>query len=264
MRLPSISGPLHPVLRHDRAPVLASLGIVAALAWLWLLLGGGLPMPDMDMGNGQRMLMAAIWSPGYAGLILAMWAIMMVAMMLPSAAPAILLVDALARRQAEHAAPLRAGAFAAGYLIVWFAFSIVATGMQWMLSSTGLLSGSMAATSRFLAGTLLIAAGAYQWTPLKRACLSHCRSPIEFIGRHWRSSGPVLCGVRHGLFCLGCCWVLMLLLFVGGLMNLLWVAGLAVLVFIEKVLPWGGRIGLPTGAVLIIWGAAVLVVPFSF
>lgn len=256
--------PLTSVLRHDRMVVLTSLAVVIALAWLWLLYGAALPMPSMSMSGGMAMPMASAWSPGYAALIFVMWAIMMVAMMLPSAAPVILLVSAIERRRVAdtpgRAVTLRAGAFAAGYLIVWIGFSAAATALQWKLDRAGLLSDRMASASTVLAGALLIAAGIYQWSPLKRACLAHCRSPIDFLMRHWRSTGwgPTLSGMRHGLFCLGCCWLMMVLLFVGGLMNVAWIAALALLVFIEKVLPWGGRIGVVIGGVFVLWGAAVL------
>ena len=250
--------PLSALLRHDRAIVLGGLAAVSVAAWIYLLLGAGIDMPMMDMGAGQMMVMLPEWSPGYAAIIFAMWAVMMVAMMLPSAAPVILLAAAIDRRGAG--APARGLFFAAGYLLVWVGFSVVATAMQWGLDEAGLLSETMAAGNRVLAGGVLIAAGIYQWTPLKDACLAHCRSPIGFLMQHWRqgSLGAVVTGLRHGLYCLGCCWMLMALLFVGGLMNLLWVAALALLVLIEKVAPWGGRMGRVAGVVLALWGIATL------
>ena len=248
------------LLRHDRAVVLGGLLTVAASAWIYLLLGAGIEMQMMDMGGGQMMAMSPEWTLGYGTLIFAMWAVMMVAMMLPSAAPAVLLVTALDRQSGVTGAWGRSALFASGYLLVWFGFSLAATLLQAALAGLGLLSETMAASNRALAGGVLVAAGLYQWTPLKNACLAHCRSPIEFLVRHWRngSSGAVVAGVRHGLFCLGCCWMLMALLFVGGLMNLASIAAIAVLVLIEKTLPWGGRISLITGLVLIGWGGWVL------
>ena len=248
------------LLRHDRAVVLGGLLTVAASAWIYLLLGAGIEMQMMDMGGGQMMAMSPEWTLGYGTLIFAMWAVMMVAMMLPSAAPAILLVTALDRQSGVTGAWGRSALFASGYLLVWFGFSLAATLLQAALDGLGLLSETMAASNRALAGGVLVAAGLYQWTPLKNACLAHCRSPIEFLVRHWRngSFGAVVAGVRHGLFCLGCCWMLMALLFVGGLMNLASIAAIAVLVLIEKTLPWGGRIGLITGLVLVGWGGWVL------
>jgi predicted metal-binding membrane protein len=248
---------LHALLRRDRALVLASLVAVIMLAWAYLILGAGIEMDEMDMGGGQIMMMAPPWTLGYAALIFLMWAIMMVAMMLPSAAPTILLVTALAR---DRIAPV-AVPFACGYVLVWTGFSLAATALQFGLDRVGVLSGTMATSSAALAGIVLIVAGAYQWTPLKQACLRHCRSPLAFLLGRWRKGvwGAVTNGMRHGLFCLGCCWMLMVLLFVGGLMNLLWIAALALLVLIEKTLPWGGRTSGATGAALVVWGAVTFV-----
>ena len=246
---------LRAALRRDRALVLAALLVVIALAWAWLLLGAGIAMETMDMGGGQKMLMVPAWTPGYATLIFLMWAIMMAAMMLPSAAPTILLVDALSRQRAGGSGA--AGLFTLGYLLVWSGFSLLATGLQWGLDRAGLLKEDMASASTILAGVLLIAAGIYQWTPLKQACLAHCRAPVDFLTRHWRR-GPLRAGLRHGVFCLGCCWMLMALLFVFGLMNLIWIAALALLVLIEKILPLGGRMSRLTGAALMLWGAVLL------
>ena len=186
---------------------------------------------------------------------------MMAAMMLPSAAPAILLVAALTKQRGERHAVVSSWQFALGYLAIWAAFSLVATGLQFALDRGGLLSETMASGSVVLAALLLIAAGIYQWTPWKEACLRQCRSPIEFLTRYWRQGafGPVRAGAWHGAFCLGCCWMLMALLFVGGLMNMFWIAGLALLVLVEKLLPFGRRVSQITGAALIGWGVFVLV-----
>jgi predicted metal-binding membrane protein len=249
------------LLRHDRTLVLAGLAGVIVLAWVWLFMGAGLHMDEMDMGGGQIMLMAPPWTAGYAVTIFIMWIVMMAAMMLPSAAPAILLVAALARQRGERHAIASSWQFALGYLAIWAAFSLVATGLQFALDRAGLLSETMASGSVVLAALLLIAAGIYQWTPWKEACLRQCRSPIEFLTRYWRQGafGPVRAGAWHGAFCLGCCWMLMALLFVGGLMNMFWIAGLALLVLIEKLFPFGRRVSQITGAVLIGWGVFVLV-----
>ena len=253
-------GALPALLRRDRAVVLSGLAAVVVLAWAYLLFGAGIKMEMMDMGGGQMMAMSPEWTLSYGALIFVMWAVMMVAMMLPSAAPAILLAAALDRRRSTASAPQQGMLFASGYLLVWSAFSLLATLLQWGLDEAGLLSGTMAAGNRILAGAVLVAAGAYEWTPLKNTCLAHCRSPIAFLLQHWRQGrlGAVVTGMRHGLFCLGCCWILMALLFVGGLMNLLWVAAIALLVLIEKTAPWGGRMARITGVVLAIWGAAAL------
>jgi predicted metal-binding membrane protein len=246
--------------RHDRALAIAALAAVTLLAWGWLAFGAGLEMGQMDMGGGQMMLMAPEWTIGYAATIFLMWAIMMVAMMLPSVAPAVLLVAALMRQRGGNHVLGPTGLFVLGYLVVWFGFSLVATGLQWTLDTYGLLSAGMASGSATLAGILLIAAGLYQWTPLKQACLTQCRSPFEQITMYWRQNtlGPLKAGTIHGLFCLGCCWLLMALLFVGGLMNLLWIAALAFLVLIEKLLPIGPRASRLTGLILMAWGATVL------
>jgi predicted metal-binding membrane protein len=234
---------------------------VIILAWGWLLLGAGIEMAQMDMGGGEIMLMAPEWSISYAALIFLMWAIMMMAMMLPSAAPAILLAAALMRQRGGNHIYGPTGFFVLGYLVIWFSFSLVATALQWGLDRVGLLSEDMALSGATLVGLLLIAAGLYQWTPLKQACLIECRSPFEHLTKYWRKGafGPVLAGAGHGLFCLGCCWMLMALLFVVGLMNVLWIAALALLVLIEKVLPIGPRVSRLTGIVLMVWGTAVLV-----
>jgi predicted metal-binding membrane protein len=251
---------LRSMLEHDRILVLAALLAVSVLAWTWLLLGAGIEMEQMDMGGGQVMLIAPEWSIGYAALIFLMWAIMMMAMMLPSAAPAILLAAALMRQRRGDHIFWPVGLFVLGYLIVWFGFSLMATALQWGLDRIGLLSDDMAVGGATFAGLLLIAAGLYQWTPLKQACLIQCRSPFEQVTKYWRRGpfGPMMAGIRHGIFCLGCCWMLMALLFVGGLMNLLWIAALALLVLAEKMFPIGPRISRLTGVVLVVWGGIVI------
>ncbi len=255
---------LYSLLRHDRALVLAGLASVIAIGWVYLWLGAGIEMDEMDMGGGEIMLMAPPWTPGYAVLIFLMWSIMMMAMMLPSAAPAILLVAALGRKRGTGLGAPAAGLFALGYVLVWTGFSLAATLLQWGLDRAEVLSGAMAVSSATAAGGVLIAAGVYQWTPLKQACLRHCRSPLVFLLHHWRGGawGAVTSGLRHGVFCLGCCWMLMALLFVGGLMNLVWIAALALLVLVEKMLPWGGRMSRVTGAALVAWGTVTLVTAF--
>jgi predicted metal-binding membrane protein len=228
-------------------------------------------MPEMAKGDGtpdamRDMAMAAMtptaWTPGYGVLMLFMWWIMMVAMMLPSAAPMILLFAMINRKQREKGAPyVPTGMFAGGYLLVWGGFSLVAVSVQWVLERTGLLSSMMASTSVMLGAGLLIAAGIYQLTPLKHACLRHCRSPIFFITHHWRpgAAGALRMGVEHGVFCTGCCWFLMALLFYGGVMNLYWIVGLAAFVLLEKTIPAGHWLGGLTGVLLIFWGGGLIV-----
>ena len=251
------------LLRHRRAVVLGALATVTAAAWAYLLLGGGIQMEAMDMGGGQMMAMLPTWSAGYAALISVMWWAMMVAMMLPTAAPTVLLVTSLAwdRPANSNLVPATALLFASGYLLVWCGFSLAATLLQWGLDNAGLLSERMAFGDAILASSVLIAAGVYQWTPLKDACLRHCRSPTEFLVRHWQpgSLGAVGTGVRHGLFCLGCCWMLMALLFVGGLMSVTWIGTISLFVLMEKTIPWGDWVSRLGGLLLVVWGVGNLV-----
>jgi predicted metal-binding membrane protein len=191
-----------------------------------------------------------------------MWWIMMIAMMLPSASPMILLFARVQRNQHAQGAPvISTGIFLLGYLVTWGAFSVLAAGTQWGLERAGLLSAMMESTSGRFAGLLLLVAGAYQLTPLKQACLRRCRSPLQFIMHHWRAGtlGACRMGVEHGAFCLACCWVLMTLLFVGGVMNLYWIIGLALFVFLEKSLPAGHGFSALTGVGLLVWGGWLVV-----
>jgi len=247
------------LLRHDRSLVVAGLLGATLVSWAYLLAGAGMSMPEMA---GMLMPVASpVWNASYFGLSLAMWAIMMAAMMLPSAAPMLLLYDKIARnRVASGKTAGSTSLFGLGYLSVWAAFSVAAVSLQYGLDRAKLLSPMMESASVILSATLLILAGVYQWTPLKQACLSHCRSPLEFIMTEWRGgkSGPFVMGLRHGIYCLGCCWVLMLLLFVGGIMNLIWTSGLAAFVLVEKTAPAGQWLGRAAGICLAAWGAGLL------
>jgi predicted metal-binding membrane protein len=218
----------------------------------------------MTMADGADMPMPGMrpWSAVELLLLFLMWLTMMVAMMLPSAAPMILLVATIQRRRQERSSPaVPTAVFAAGYLLVWTLFSAAAALAQWGLHEAALLSPAMASTSPVLGGLILVVAGVYQWLPIKSACLSHCRSPLGFLSSEWRegSAGALVMGFRHGLFCLGCCWALMTLLFVAGVMHLLWVAAIAGLVLVEKVARAGPWIGKVTGIVLVALGAWTLV-----
>ena len=246
-------------LRRDRVLVVVALITVIIGSWAYLLVGAGMSMHEMD-GMLMPMRMEP-WTLKYSGVMLMMWGVMMAAMMLPSAAPMFLLYATIARRQmAQGDLTASTGAFAFGYIAVWVAFSLGAVLIQFGLEEAALVSPMMEMTSIVLAGTVLIAAGIYQWTPLKQACLRQCRSPIEFLMTEWRKGvrGGFIMGLRHGSYCLGCCWMLMLLLFVGGVMNLAWIAALALYVAIEKVAPAGHWIGRVAGVGLVIWGAATL------
>ena len=250
---------LEQLLQRDQLVVVGALLFVTLLAWAYIFSGAG-----MDMGDGamDHMNMQMAWTPGYATIVFLMWWIMMVAMMLPSASPTILLFAKINRQRREAGkAYVATGTFALGYLLIWGLFSAVATAAQWALVSSGLLSMAMASTNQSLSAAILIAAGLWQFTPLKTACLRHCRSPFHFVVSGFRPGefGALRMGVEHGAFCLGCCWFLMALLFYGGVMNLYWIAGLAIYVLIEKMAPAGEWIGRLAGAGLIVWGGVLLV-----
>jgi predicted metal-binding membrane protein len=230
----------------------AGLTALTLLSWGWILAGVESGMSTLNMSTFQfpppvmdGMTMA--WSPGYGALMLVMWWIMMIAMIVPSTAPMILLYGRVSR-YAQKKGQMDEGVlptfvFVLGYLIAWLGFSPVATGAQWGLEQAGLMHQMLmwSSSSSMLTGFLMIQAGLYQLTPLKQACFEHCRSPEEYLSAHWRSgrSGAFKMGLTHGAYCLGCFWVLMALLFAGGVMNLVWIAGLGIIVLIEKVTPWG-------------------------
>ncbi len=257
---------LERVLKRDRYVVIGGLVFVGLASWLYILLGAGLDVSEMTaMPGGGPMTMSLAWTPAYFAMMVTMWWVMMVAMMLPSAAPLVLLFATVNRKTRQRGQPyVPTGFFAAGYLVAWGGFSLFATFLQWGLERLALLSPHqhvMQTSSLYLGAALLIGAGVYQLTPLKQACLRHCQSPIAFITHHWRqgTGGAFRMGLEHGLFCLGCCWVLMALLFHGGVMNLWWVGGLALYVLIEKLAPAGPQFSRYTGGLLILWGLWVLV-----
>lgn len=235
---------------------------VVAVSWIYLLSGAGMTMEKMDMGGGKMMLMPPYWSAGYAALIFAMWTIMMAAMMLPSAAPAILRFASLAEKHPTRmSGVLTAVFFTAGYLMVWIGFSAAATLTQWGMDSAHLLSETMAIRGEVSAGLIVIAVGLYQVLPLKLACLRRCCLSVGSLANDQRRSprALVLDGISYGVSCLGCCWALMCLLFVGGVMNVLWIAAIAIWVLAEKTLPSGLRIARVAGVGLIGWGSIALV-----
>ncbi len=245
---------LQKLLRHDNAIVIVCLTLAIGFSWLYILAGAGMPM---DMSG---MMMARLdWDVGYSLLMFFMWWIMMVAMMLPSAAPMILLFAFLNRKSAKGTSH-NIAAFIAAYVFVWGGFSVVAVALQWGLEESALLSPTMISADLIFGGVLLIASGVWQLTPLKHACLRHCRAPIQFFAQGWRkgAGGAFRMGLEHGAYCLGCCWVLMALLFYGGVMNFWWIAGLALYVLIEKITPAGHWVGRGTGVLLIVWGLGVI------
>lgn len=240
---------LEQLLRRDHWLVVGALTLIVVLAWIYMLAGAGMSMAPMA------------WTPEYAMVVFLMWWIMMVAMMLPSASPVILLFASVSRRQQALGKPfVPAFFFLTGYIVVWGLFSLIATGAQWGLQASGRISMMAGSGSQLLSATILIAAGLWQLTPLKQVCLRHCRSPLQFITNGFRPGvrGALRMGAEHGAFCLGCCWFLMGLLFYGGVMNLFWIAGLAIYVLIEKVAPNGLWIGRIAGVVLLVWGCWLL------
>jgi predicted metal-binding membrane protein len=276
MSLPlSLSTPL----THRRATVTAVLLLLAALGWLGMAMMAddhSLPAGGIAGGVGGsvwdhicRVAMSPFaapppgssWTVGQGLMALLMWLAMVLAMMLPTAAPMILtygdLAQGPARRQGQAGPPL---VFAAGYLAVWLGFSLVATAGQIGLAQASLLNSAAVVGSPWVAGPLLVAAGAYQFTPLKHLCLTACRNPMTWFMGHWRpgARGAWQMGLIHGLTCVGCCWALMLVMFVCGLMNLGAMAALGVVMLAEKVAPWGDRLGQAVGVGLMAWGAVIL------
>lgn len=251
---------LERLLRRDRLIVLGALGVIAVLAWLYTIHLAWM-MATME---GQAMLAMprqSAWTLPDFLLNAVMWIVMMVAMMLPAATPMMMMYAAMQRRHQEQHLPfVPTGVFVLGYFLVWSGFSVLATIVQWGLHSAALLSSMMGHTGPVLGGALLILAGVFQWTPLKSVCLTHCRSPLGFFMTNWQDgySGALRMGWQHGLYCLGCCWILMALLFAAGVMNLLWVALLTVFVLVEKIVPYGDLLGRITGVGLIVGGLVMV------
>lgn len=248
------------LLPRQRVVIAAALAAVVALAWLYLYLAAA-DMQASMAGMDRTMTMPPKTAADLL-LLLAMWLVMMTGMMLPSAAPMILVFAKVNQNRRTRGLPyVPTVLFTAGYLLVWGGFSVAATLAQWALERAALLSAmDMTTDSRWLGGLLFVAAGLYQFTPLKQACLRSCWSPLDFVVNRWRDGpvGALRMGMTHGLYCLGCCWVLMLLLFVGGVMNLLWVAGLSAIVLGEKLLPPGPWFSRISGALLAAYGIGLL------
>lgn len=260
----------------DRLIIVASLVALTIGAWAWLWLnapvhGSGMPAEEaesMSMPMDMPMAMDAMattappaWTPATLGLTFAMWWIMMLGMMIPSSLPAILLHARVQRHYLPAASALRLSAlFTGGYLGAWAGFSAVATSLQWALTAGGVLSPVTMRVGAPVGAALFASAGLYQLSPLKHACLRHCRSPAEFLTTHRRAgaAGTFVTGAHHGLYCVGCCWLLMALLFVGGVMNMLWVATLAVLVLLEKLMSGGVWLARGSGLAMLAIAAALL------
>jgi len=257
------------LLRRERFVVVAGLLLITALAWWWVANGGGTGMNVLAMTTWQfpppvRPSVIETWTPGYALVMFIMWWIMMIAMMTPSASPMVLLY-VRAYRHEQGQGKLAPGivpsfAFVLGYLLAWGVFSAIATGLQWGLGRAGLIHQMlMWSLNPLFSAALLIVAGVYQLTPLKTACLKHCRSPARFLSQNFRPgvAGAAHLGWKHGLYCLGCCWFLMALLFAGGIMNLIWIAGIAIFVLIEKVAPKGELVARIAGVAMVVIGLLV-------
>ena len=272
----SVDATLEAVIRRDRLVVITALIAVVALSWAYLLTGAGTGMSAFEMTHmsqpgiagdmtGMTMMTPTVWTPGYAVMMFFMWWVMMVAMMLPSAAPMILLFTMVNRKQRKSGHPhVATSLFVVGYLAAWFGFSLVAVILQWAFERTGILSPMLVGTNLIFGGILLLGAGTYQLTPIKHACLRRCRSPLAFLGTHWRrdARGALRMGLVHGAFCIGCCWFLMGLLFFGGVMSLYWITGIALFVLFEKTAPAGHWFGYATGVALLFWGAWMLTLAF--
>jgi predicted metal-binding membrane protein len=258
-----IATPLEAVLQRDRIVVASALAGLVIVSWIYVIWLAS----EMDMGAADMGMMSASfmpWSISDFLIMFIMWAVMMVGMMTPSAAPMILIYARVGRRAVEQGKPFAStGWFASGYLLTWTGFSLFATLTQWALERAALVTPMMTSASPIFGGLILIIAGIYQWSPLKEACLSFCQTPIVFIQRHGGfrrdARGALELGVKHGAYCVGCCWVLMALLFVGGVMNVLWIAGLTFFVLAEKLLPGGRILSRATGVVLACFGIWMLI-----
>jgi len=258
----------------DRLIVLAGLGILVTISWMYLFYiandtsSMNMPMgPDMQDGKGMSAMKPSVpmaWSLSEWFAMFTMWSVMMIGMMIPSASPMILVFSKVNRQKKASGSPYGGtGIFVAGYIIIWSAFSVLATMVNFILHSNALLSGMMGhSDSMLLGGFLLVIAGIFQWTPWKDSCLSKCRTPMGFLITEWRdgSKGALVMGLKHGAYCVGCCWLIMALLFVLGVMNLVWIAALSVFVLVEKIVPNGLWIGRVSGLALIVWGL-ILIIP---
>jgi predicted metal-binding membrane protein len=251
---------LNPTARRDRAVVLSALVVLSLFAWLFLI------YQAWGMSHCDQVLMlmpdTRLWRPFDFFLLFVMWAVMMVAMMVPSAAPMVLVFASLNRQRRQNESPfVPTWIFLCGYLFAWAVFSVLATVGQWALHVMALLSPMMVSTNYLFGGLVLITAGIFQFAPVKNACLRHCQSPFDFIMTRWQEGrwGAFLMGLRHGAFCTGCCWTLMALLFVGGVMNLSWVALISIFVLIEKVAFKGLWFSRLSGGLLVIGGILMAV-----
>ncbi|MGB4248665.1 MAG: DUF2182 domain-containing protein [Pseudohongiellaceae bacterium] len=247
--------------QRDRRVVIAGIVLISLLSWVYLFVIAAPSPVDHTLAHAAMHPAVAPWDGGFLALSIVMWSVMMIAMMLPTATPMVLSFTRLQhQREARSKAIRLTGWFSAGYLGIWIVFSLMAAFAQWALYSSNLMTSAMGSATPLMAGALLVAAGLFQWSGLKEACLSKCRSPLNFLLNEWRpgSSGALIMGLRHGIFCVGCCWVLMLLMFVGGVMNLAWMAAITIYVLLEKILPSVRMFASWTGVLLVFAGALVL------
>ena len=241
------------ILRRERWLILGSMAVVITLAWTYTVhMAGHMPLSEATVS--MPIVQPWTWTGGLTAFL--MWSVMMVGMMLPTAAPWALTLAGLTRKEEQNGLLTATGGFLIGYLTVWTGFSLAASLLQWMLHDYGLLSPWIGRVSAQTGAVMLILAGIYQWLPIKYACLKHCRSPLIFFLTSWRDGrfGAARMGMQHGLFCVGCCWTLMALSFVVGVMNLLWMAGITIFVFVDHVLPMGKWLSKAAGVALVIWG----------
>jgi predicted metal-binding membrane protein len=255
-----VTAALESVLKRDRLVVIVALAVITLSSWGYMAhearamnLTGVCCCAGMKMSGPDT----SAWSAATLPPLFLMWSEMMVAMMIPSAAPMILTFAAVQRKRRDSEEPfVPTGIFLLGYLAAWTGFSALAAIAQWILHAEALLSPMMVGTSPILGGALLLAAGVFQWTPLKHSCLAHCRSPLSFLLSDWREGrwGAFRMGLKHGVYCTGCCWFLMALLFVAGVMNLWWIAIIAAFVLLEKILPKSLFVGRASGILLGAWG----------
>jgi predicted metal-binding membrane protein len=259
--------PIERLIQRDRLWITMALVTAIGLAWFYLLreaaaMNAMAAEARMHAAMGMAGMNMRAWGASDWLALFVMWAVMMVGMMLPSAAPVILLVLGAYRLRRDSQARLAALMFGGGYVLVWTTFSAAAALGQIALHRAALLSEDMRLRSAALSGVILLIAGVYQWLPLKNRCLAHCQAPLAFLTQHWRRgvAGGLSMGVRHGAHCVGCCWMVMTLLFVLGVMNLVWIAVLAAFVLLEKLLPQGALAGRLAGLVAVGWGTYLLVV----
>ena len=249
-------------LKKDRLIIIGGLFFITLLSWLYIIYLYN-QMVYMDMNAlFFAMPMTPEWTYIDFILLFLMWLVMMIAMMTPSISTFILMFATVNRQKKQQDRPFINTAYLiAGYFLVWAAFSLVATTLQWLLQQISLLNPDMKITSKILGSIILIATGIFQFTPLKKTCLTHCGSPLNFVLQHWKESkqGALKMGIENGFYCLGCCWMLMVLLFVTGIMNLLWVAIIALFVLVEKILSQLKWIPFFAGIALILYGILLLI-----